>query len=123
MPRSNRKLRKTKEQADGGDCFIAAAHLLIESDLFDSDAVLAHGVVVGTGGAVLGMRFVHAWVEWRGMAFDCSNGGQVMAPLEMYYGAGSIDAAKVQRYSRHDTMLRLLKAQNYGPWHDFGVYL
>jgi NAD/NADP transhydrogenase beta subunit len=94
-----------------GDCFLAAAHMVME----DSTLVLVHGTVVGTGGAVLGQRFCHAWCEdGDGMVLDHSNGRKLEVPAELYYSVGAIE--NIRRYSSAEAAAQMFKTGIYGPW-------
>lgn len=109
----------------GGDCFEAAARLLV----FPSDAgrelaaqggELVHGIVRGSG-PLEGIRFTHAWVEVPDssgvvMVYDYANGQEAVIPAALYYLLGGIDPAETVRYSAGEARRRLIEYKHYGPW-------
>ena len=101
-----------------GNCYKAAANLMITLNLNGGTdgATLVHGVVTGTGGEALGIRYSHAWVESEGEVFDLSNGNCWIVPREMYYNIGSIDAEECIRYNYEEMREELLRTEHYGPW-------
>jgi hypothetical protein len=99
----------------GGDCYVAAVHLLMR---LDDSAVLCHGTVTGTGGEVLGQRYGHAWIECEGFVHDHSNGHKLTAWRTTYYRIGQIDATNIKRYTRAQAAVEMLRTGHYGPWDD-----
>lgn len=100
-----------------GDCFSAAADLIISLDL--TDARLVHGMVTGTG-EIKGLRHPHAWVEMNNLVLDYSNGSEVVCDRPMYYEAGEIEPLKkceYRTYSFDEMMELLIDKLHYGPWH------
>ena len=120
-------VKQSDLQTKLGDCYEVAANitlygLTIES-LDEVEYLLCHGNVAGQG-HLTGIRFDHAWLEWRheptAMTFvaDYSNGNEVILPVSYYYALGVIDPSEVRRYTREETLRMLLKHQHYGAWHD-----
>lgn len=107
-----------------GDCYEAAANFIAKevSKEDESKFFLCHGIVVGTGGDVVGVRYGHAWVEMEPesgfgtLVIDRSNGRDITLPKELYYRVGSIDPANVIRYTKQQAMAKLSSTGHYGPW-------
>jgi len=101
-----------------GDCFKIAANITL--DIFMSDCVLVHGVVVGAIGPLKGKRFVHGWVEvGNAIVLDHSNDRDVCVSLSTYYKSGQIDESETVRYSFMETRKLVLEHMHYGPWTEF----
>lgn len=128
-----------------GDCFPAAAHVMLDkmSDPDVDDYRLVHGVVTGQE-ELDGVRFDHAWVErtervpipadlldklspeqrerFDGATFeyviDRSNGGNVNMLRARYYHLGQIDETEVRRYTIREAMKAMARTGHYGPWDD-----
>lgn len=107
-----------------GDCYEAAAKFIVyDVDVDEVDKYfVCHGIVVGTGGKVLGLRYGHAWVEMQPesgfgtLVIDKSNGNDVVVPKEMYYRVGQIDPQNVIRYTVREARRLLVSSGHYGPW-------
>lgn len=100
----------------GGDCYEVALGVLLDFGS-GSDAVLCHGVPLGTGGEAKGLRFGHAWVEVGDMVIDRSNGHDVEMPRVLYYAIGNIEPERVRRYNWREAAERALSTEHSGPWH------
>jgi hypothetical protein len=110
-----------------GDCYEVAARIMLNSagveQIDEVEYTLCHGTVSGQG-PVEGVRFGHAWVEWRHvpssitLVLEYSNGNKVVMPVAQYYALGSIDPIEVHRYDCDEALHMLLKFRHYGSWHD-----
>jgi len=101
-----------------GDCYEAAARLIIESDFLGEkiSLTLIHGFVTGQG-KLEGVVYGHAWVEdKKGNVLDYSNDRKLVVPKELYYSIGKIDHKKQKRYSSKETRKMLNKYEHWGPW-------
>lgn len=112
-----------------GDCFVVALQVIQHSDdvarsiglLVPRHAYLVHGVPLGTGGEVQGERYWHGWVEFgapgdRGIVVDWSNGKRYVLDRDNFYTAGSIDPARLLRYTRRDARYWSRRTGMCGPW-------
>lgn len=115
-----------------GDCFPAAAALVIHGDELvrglsgaggaTRHVYACHAKVLGTSGEVAGERYWHAWVEIgppdddESVVVDWSNGHRYVLARHDYYRIGSIDPAKVLRYTRRDVRYWLTRTGIAGPW-------
>ena len=103
-----------------GDCFERSGNAILNParmlrGLCQLDGwQLAHGIVTGTGGAVRGRRYAHAWVENDFLVFNADSGDVVPRPL--FYFAGKVE--DVFRYSPEEARRLMLKHEHYGPWED-----
>lgn len=104
-----------------GDCFEVAANVVAYASLSDKfeEAMLVHGIVVGTAGPVKGVAYCHAWIELDGYAVDLSCGRDIKVDKDFYYLIGQINPEKVIKYTREETKNWLLKSKHYGPWELF----
>jgi hypothetical protein len=96
-----------------GDCYEAAAKFVI-AQAKRPGIRLMHGEVTGTGGAVVCLRYGHAWVELGGAVIDPSNGRCLVATRRNYYAAGQVGAIRV--YTPKEAIAFMLKTRHYGPW-------
>jgi hypothetical protein len=95
-----------------GDCFEAAAKLLLE---VGSDALkLVHGEVTGQG-PIEGLRYGHAWVEAGDWVLDHSNGKELCVPREVYYRVGEI-ADNRHEYDLKTARHLMMETGHFGPW-------
>jgi hypothetical protein len=108
-----------------GDCFKVAAQLALDvdrdPDLDVSEVFVAHGLVTGQAGRVLGLRYWHAWVEAKTSAgwvvLDHSNDRQVQMKRAAYYRAARLDPARdVWRYTLMQARAQMLGTETWGPW-------
>ena len=116
---SRRATKRKKEQEFSdpkGNCGDVAFALLMAYK--DQGAVLCHGWPLGTGGNAKGMRYWHAWIELSGMLFDFANNNTLMTSPSIYYEAGTIDPAKVIRYSWAEADALFDEQGHTGPWAD-----
>jgi hypothetical protein len=118
---SNENTQNEDEDGDG-NCFLVAAQLVMDANLrgFRTDNLFTcHGTVSGQE-ALLGTRFIHAWVELETDAvtivIDQSNGNNIVMPREAYYRLGEIDTDTVRRFTSGKTIDNLLRTGHYGPW-------
>jgi hypothetical protein len=96
-----------------GDCYVAAAKLVQSAD---DDFVLVHGMVDGQG-ALKGLRYGHAWVEYKGRkVLDHSNGNKIEMPKDVYYSIGNIKEEDNKYYKPMESIKWMLKTKNWGPW-------
>lgn len=91
-----------------GDCLPVAFWLALETG-----GTLVHATVAGRG-ALLGVRFVHAWVELDGVATDRSNGLDVTLPAPLYRAMGS--ARHLHEYPPDVARALAAATGHYGPW-------
>lgn len=123
-----RFLQYITERHDGdGDCMEAAVNLMMRyhSDFFgkpiksvSGNPFLVHALVYGQG-ALMGLRFPHAWVEDGDTVHDYSNGGKTVMPKDQYYKLGKISPNEKGAYFRYNysTMKWYLRrTKHYGPW-------
>lgn len=104
-------------EGEGGDCYEAAAMLLLFGELKDREgAVLVHGRPIGTGPLNGGKRFNHAWCEFAGLVWDFSNGRENVLPTGTYYVAGQIAAHDCVRYTQEEAREKILESEVWGPW-------
>lgn len=96
-----------------GDCFQAAARILIDGE-FGEEAVLVHGLPLGTGKLNAGERYWHAWVECGDRVVDRSAGKDLNVPREWYYQLGQIETT--WRYTRQEAGQLMITRKNWGPW-------
>ncbi len=59
----------------------------------------------------------HAWLEWRGWAFDPTT-NEKLRP-QVYYSRYSIDPQHCRRYTVKEAAALLLETKHFGPWHDW----
>lgn len=112
-----------------GDCFEAAAHLMLSRFADDPSARVCHGVPLGRG-EIEGIRFDHGWVEVEEvvgtqpngtemreiMVYDFSNGGEIVIPRSLYYMLGNIAPDDVKRFTAQEAMGKMRETGFYGPW-------
>lgn len=118
------KIRGSLHTAEAtGDCYEAAGRFILdEVDQSVEDRFwLCHGLVVGTGASVKGVKFSHAWVEYTDpsgitMVIDNSNGLHYQGLRDRYYDIGSIDPKTVVRYSPTEARVQMLRHRHWGPW-------
>lgn len=77
--------------------------------------LICHGMVSGQA-HLTGQRFIHAWVEFCGVALDHSNGNSVALPVERYHQIGKIDSDAVVRYTLSQAARHALVTMHSGPW-------
>jgi len=100
-----------------GNCFQAASSKIAfdrEFHIGHPDAVLVHAVVAGTG-TLRGINVLHAWVEDRGIAYDCANGKELVISVDLYRAIGKPSVE--HRYTREQAREALRTTGHYGPWH------
>lgn len=106
-----------------GNCFETAGRTILknltELEPKESDEYsLVHAFVRGKG-PLEGRRFVHAWIEWRGMVVDKSNGNDVMMSDSKYYALGKVEPKEKGAYVKYDrrtAQRNMGKFGHYGPW-------
>lgn len=101
-----------------GDCFEVAVNLVAHDSEFENP-LLCHGLVTGTGGSVVGVRYCHGWVEVGDLVIDRTNGRDIKVDKNLYYIFGQINPEEVVRYTKGETKKMLLKSEHYGPWELF----
>ena len=97
-----------------GDCYQAAGRLIINF-MGDKRARLVHGMVDGQG-ALKGLRFGHAWVEYGGKVLDHSNGKKHELPKQLYYSMGNVKPSECKYYTPRETTRKMMKHRHWGPW-------
>lgn len=100
-----------------GDCFEAAANLMVNMEL--KEATLVNGMVDGRGD-LKGVRHVHAWVEINYIVLDYSNDSEVACIKDTYYNLGGINPlvkSEYRAYSYDEVIKLLIETEIYGPWH------
>lgn len=107
-----------------GQCFINTTTVILEGR---TDCTVCHGIVTGTGGNVVGVRYSHAWIEFvtvlpghEDIPFimcedSCHDAG--VLPRAYYYQVGQIDPESVIRYTPKQVKEMCIKHETYGPWH------
>ena len=73
-----------------GDCFKNAVYYMWKHE--KKGMSLIHGLVVGTGNSITGIRYAHAWVEHGNMVIDVSVDLEKprLIRKETYYRVGNI---------------------------------
>ena len=107
-----------------GDCYEKAVLAILRPqfyarDLKDYDLTLVHGEVLGTGGNAEGIRYGHAWLEYKDQGtdwvIDRSNGRDGKIPKRLYYQAGNIKD-NIYRYTKKQASKLMNEFNHYGPW-------
>lgn len=107
----------------GGDCYAAAAHVVIEAHDWKLDEqgesfILCHGSPIGRG-PIEGVKFGHAWVEVNDtLVIDQSNGNNIFMDVGRYYAIGQIKPDEVVRYTPQQLAAMIREHKTYGPWHE-----
>lgn len=123
-------------ESDGGNCFQVAAGFL-SSGIIEQWAAansrpvvygdksiwrIVHGLPVGTGGRVAGVRYWHAWVEVETMlgvcVVDVSNDKDVRIARETFYRVGQLDEQHVWRFTPAEAERLRRRLGHCGPWVD-----
>lgn len=101
-----------------GNCFENAYKAIMDIEscghnlhLIDGWKV-AHGIVKGTAGVVLGQRYSHAWIETDDLVYNAETGNLFLRDL--FYRFGSIK--EVFRYTKAEVLEMILEHEHYGPW-------
>lgn len=102
-----------------GDCYQAAGRLIMKF-MSDKKAKLVHGMVNGQG-ALEGVRFGHAWVEYGSKILDHSNGKKQEMPKALYYAVGDIKPSECKYYDPGKAAGWMLKTEHWGPWEMSGA--
>lgn len=102
-----------------GDCYQAAGRLMMDF-IGDDKATLVHGMVDGQG-ALEGLRFGHAWVEYGNKILDHSNGKKQEIPKALYYKIGNVKSSDNKYYDGDEAMVWMLKKEHWGPWEHSGA--
>ena len=105
-------------EAGAGNCYPAAATIMIDLGRQLEDPRVVHAEVTGRG-PVAGIRFGHAWVEYgpgdNRMVLDLANGNDVIdIPAAVYRALGQADI--IGEYDWEETLSLLVESGNYGPW-------
>ncbi len=120
------KTKKDKATEPKGNCYQAAAELLLYSRLkpklnkidYVGKPYLVHAEVGGQG-PLEGMRFGHAWVEDDEWVYDFSNNKERVLPKQVYYLLGRIDDSdpkKYRKYTFEQAREKILSTMHYGCW-------
>jgi hypothetical protein len=108
-----------------GDCFPAAMKLakeiVLDDQLDRTEVLIAHGLIVGGGGLVKGIRYWHAWVEMKTSAgwvcLDHSGDRQIHVKRTLWYRAAQCDPrTQVWRYTYDEAFEEILRLMTWGPW-------
>ena len=97
-----------------GDCYQAAGRLIMNF-MGENKAKLVHGMVNGQG-ALKGIRFGHAWVEYGSKILDHSNGKKQEIPKQLYYSMGDINPRECKYYTGTKAAEWMVKSKHWGPW-------
>ena len=97
-----------------GDCYQAAGRLIMNF-MGDKKHKLVHGMVNGQG-ALKGIRFGHAWVEYGSKVMDHSNGKKQEMPKALYYAVGDVRPRECKYYTGDEAAKWMLKSKHWGPW-------
>lgn len=110
-----------------GDCFYVVGQAAIMGTQLGQvplkgtnpkDYTIVHAYVTGEG-PVSGIRFAHAWIEFkRSIVIDKSNGNNITLPTSIYYNKGKIvdKRGEFARYSFEEATKKMIKTGHYGPW-------
>jgi len=106
------------DRSGTGNCYSVAIHLLGRNP----HAFLVHGIATGNGGAMLGRKGGHAWIELddptdagrETICVDRSNGNDARMPRSAYYAALKIEHAT--RYTYDEAKALRAERETYGPW-------
>lgn len=112
-----------QEASGRGDCFEAAFEIMMHEIVMAGfnyskvKSLLVHGEVAGQG-PLMGIRYVHAWVEKGDTVLDYSNGRRLEMPKVAYYALGDVKdvPGKVYRYTAKQMQRWANKLKHYGPW-------
>lgn len=124
-----------------GDCYPTAIHVAQELEAAgEANVRVVHGTVLYQGADPRvpdGAHITHAWVEYdarpelpadappqferlRGVTIpvvvDRSNGNDVTAPRQLFYGIGQVENPR--RYTVEEAQIAMLVHGHYGPWPD-----
>lgn len=126
LKRRNPPAASRADEAHAGNCFLVALTVMEAAQAeVDAGAAakvrLAHGLPVGTGGTVAGLRHWHAWVELdtaeRGwLVLDLSNGKRVTMARPMFYDLAKLTESHVWRYTPTAARRLLASTRSAGPW-------
>lgn len=97
-----------------GDCYQVGGKYMLTN--LPQDTLLVHGIAVGTGGNIKGLRFGHCWLEKGSSVIDLSNGKKIVMSKDSYYTLGKIKEKEVVRYTTEETMKNMAESGHYGPW-------
>jgi hypothetical protein len=102
-----------------GDCYQAAGRLIMDF-LGDKKATLVHGMVNGQG-ALDGLRFGHAWVEYGNKILDHSNGNKFEVNKKAYYAIADVKPSECKYYDPGKAAGWMIKKKHWGPWEISGA--
>ena len=95
-----------------GDCYIVAGREAINRS-YNDKAFVCHGLTVGQGG-IEGVIFGHAWIEYKDMVIDKSNGNDITMDKDIYYKIGKIN--NVKKYSFKEARYKMIETGHFGDW-------
>ena len=102
-----------------GDCYVANGRKVMnfgiaaKGDPKKSPYRLCHGIaILQTDGKPFG----HCWIEKGSTVLDYSNGRNIKLNKTLYHTLGQIDEKSVYRYNPEEVMLKMVRAQHWGPW-------
>ena len=99
-----------------GDCFKNAIYYMSRNK--EEGMLLVHGLVLGTGNGIKGVRYVHAWVENDYLVIDPSADleNPRYVKKEIYYSVGKIEKSKTKRYTYDQMSEMLMKHKIFDSW-------
>ena len=106
------KLKSLLLESKNGDCYQVAGRFIMDAD---DNHRLVHGMVDGQG-ALSGIRFGHAWIEYKNKVIDNSNGHSIRVPKDLYYVIGNIKSSECKYYTPAQAMTFMVKKKHFGPW-------
>ena len=109
-----------EQDEDGcGDCIVAAFFLMsamIAEKMItpkDEDVTLVHAIIHGTGPQE-GKLIFHAWIEWRGFAWDAANNHLFVFLARDYREHAEVVVTR--EYTPKQVWKLFTTHETYGPW-------
>jgi hypothetical protein len=91
-----------------GNCHRVACEMVIDNESF----ILCQAQVNGQG-ELQGQKIWHSWCEMGDVVFDESNGNNIVMRKERYYEIAGITEDEVTKFSRRQTIEKMLKYKSY----------
>ena len=108
------------EQHRTGNCFYNCGMQMTDQMIFGhgdyQEYTLCHGVATGTG-PIEGVRYGHAWLEFKGLAFDFTNDQHkptAIVPADQYRRVGRI--TDIHEYNAAQVREMICTHGTWGPW-------
>ena len=96
-----------------GQCYQSAYSYVFDENMKgNTDLILVHADVIGTGGDVKGIGYCHAFVLDGDNVIDTE--ANVTVPYEYYKAVGNVTNEK--RYTFDEKLREALESGHYGPW-------